>query len=222
AAVVAGQSVPLTLGSNITATGVISNNVQYRDVGVRLDVTPKISPDGKVYMRVFPEISSPVATQVNLGNGVLATAFNTQYVQTTVVAGDGETVAIGGMISTTDTKNENKVPWLGDLSSIGSLFRFRTQNKRKVELLVILTPHIVRSRAEADRILADEAKRIDWVLGSVLRIHGTSGMEPVLPPPGAGKGKGAADGRGGNCASGRCGSGGRRPGRGRSVGPGPG
>jgi type II secretory pathway component GspD/PulD (secretin) len=205
ATVVVGQSVPITLGSNITATGVISNNVQYRDVGVRLDVTPKITPDNKVYMRVFPEISSPVPTQVNLGNGVLATAFNTQYVQTTVLAGDGETVAIGGMISTTDTKNENKVPWLGDLSGIGALFRYRTQNKKKVELLVLMTPHIVRSRAEADRVLAEEATRIDWMLGSVLRIHGTSGMQPVIPPPGAGKGKGAADGRGGNCASGNCG-----------------
>src|SRR5262249_59684090 len=88
-----------------------------------------------------------------------------------------------GLISAKDTKSENKIPWVGDLPYLGALFRFRTQTKAKSELLVILTPHIVRNRADADRILAEESRRIDWCLGDVLRTHGTSGMEPVLPPP---------------------------------------
>src|SRR5262249_21318744 len=58
--------------------------------------------------------------------------------------------------------------------------------KQKRELIVIMTPHIVRSRQEGERILADESRRVDWVLSDVLKVHGTSGMEPVLPPLAAG------------------------------------
>jgi general secretion pathway protein D len=133
-------------------------------------------------MRVHPEISSVAASTINLGNGINATQFNDEFVDTTVVVEDGETVAIGGMISKHDIKIENKVPWLGDLPGIGSLFRFRQQDKNKTELLVILTPHIVRSRMDADQILAQESKRMDWTLGEVMRIHGSTGMEPILHP----------------------------------------
>jgi hypothetical protein len=197
ARVFAGQLFPITLGSTATATGVISATVQQQSVGVQLSVTPRISPDGKIIMRVTPEVSSTAPTNVMLGNGITATAVNQQTVDTTVIAGDGETVALGGLITKRDDKTENKVPWLGDLPGVGVLFRYRTQAKTKVELLIIMTPHIVRSRLDADRILANESRRIDWVVGDVLRIQGTSGMEPILPPPGAGPG--GAGGAGAAC-----------------------
>jgi type II secretion system protein D len=185
-----GQYFPYVTGSTVTTgvTGIptVVNTVNYRNIGVQLQVTPKIMPDGSVVMRVTPEISSPATTMVNLGNGVNATAFNTQTVDTTVIAMDGETVAIGGLISKRNEKNENKIPWVGDLPCVGTLFRYRNQIKTKTELLVILTPHVVRCAADRDRILAMEAKRMDWVLGDVLKIQGTSGMEPILPPPNPG------------------------------------
>ena len=180
AQIVVGQFVPYVTGAQISNLGTVTPIINYRDVGVILSVTPKISPDGKVFMRVRPEISSVAPSTINVGNGILATVFNNQFVETTVVAGDGETVAIGGLIAKTDNKNENKIPWLGDLPAVGALFRFRTQTKTKRELLVILTPHIIRSRLDADRILAEESKRIDWTLGDVLKFQGASGMEPVI------------------------------------------
>jgi hypothetical protein len=76
------------------------------------------------------------------------------------------------------------VPWLGDLPYLGAAFRFRTQVKSKNELMVILTPHVVRNRMEADRVLAEEAARMDWMVDDVTRYHGLSGMEPVLHPQG--------------------------------------
>src|SRR5262249_25966849 len=83
----------------------------------------------------------------------------------------------------------------GDLPGVGALFRFRSQTKMKRELLVILTPHIIRSRADADHILAEESKRMDWTLGDVLKFQGASGMEPVIQSrPGAAGG--------GDCPSG--------------------
>ena len=178
-----GQNVPIITSSNVTATGVISNNFDRLNVGVNLTVTPRINPDGTVLMRVTPEVSSIISTMVPLGNGIFGTSYNDQIVDTTVLAGDGETVAIGGLIQKSDHKNENKIPWFGDLPYLGSLFRYRTQAKTKTELMIILTPHIVRSRADADRILAEESRRMDWVLNDVVKTHGTSGLAPILPPP---------------------------------------
>src|SRR5207237_8748169 len=134
-------------------------------IGVDLTSTPRINPDGTVLLRVTPEVSSIISQAVPLGNGVFGTSYNDQLIDTTVLAGDGETVAIGGLIQKRDTKSENKVPWLGDLPYVGAAFRYRTQNKIKNELLFIMTPHIIRSRADADRMLAEEGRRMDWVLG---------------------------------------------------------
>jgi type II secretory pathway component GspD/PulD (secretin) len=175
-----GQDVPYVNTSNVTATGIISNSILYRPVGVILQVTPRISPDGGITMRVIPEVSSVSSTTVPLGNGNTATAFNTQHVETTVSVQDGETVAIGGLITNSDKRNDNKIPWLGDLPYVGALFRYRTEMKAKTELLVILTPRIVHSRGDMDRILAEEAQKMDWCLKDVVKIHGKTGMEPVL------------------------------------------
>jgi type II secretion system protein D len=176
-----GQSVPYLGDTATTATGIVTQAIARTTVGVNLAVTPRINPDGTVLMRVEPNISS-LGSTIPLGNGQTGQIFNLQDIQTTVLAGDGETVVIGGLITRKDQKNENKVPILGDLPYIGAAFRFRTQSKQKQELLVILTPHVVRSRAEADRILGEESKRIDWIIGDVTKVHVTTGMEPVLGP----------------------------------------
>ena len=179
-----GTSVPYSTGSAITGTGIVSNGISYRDTGVLLNVSPQISPDGRVLMRVQPEVSKLSPTTINLGNGVLAPQFDVQSVQTTVAVNDGDTVIIGGLISKSDTKNENKIPWVGDLPYVGAAFRFRTQVKVKKELLVILTPRVIRSKADMDRVMFEESRRMDWIVGDVVKTHGTSGMEPIMPTPG--------------------------------------
>jgi type II secretion system protein D len=192
ARVFVGQSVPYITGQTLLATGVVSNAIGRQDVGVELNVLPKITPDGRVIMRVVPTVSSISPTPVVITTGVTAPAFNTQTAETTVSIEDGQTVVLGGLISYKDTKAENKIPWFGDLPVIGALGRFRTETRAKQELLLILTPHIVRCRAEADHMLADESRRMDWVLGNVMKTHGGTGMEPVLqafgqmPPAGDG------------------------------------
>ncbi|MBY0228621.1 MAG: hypothetical protein K2W96_05005, partial [Gemmataceae bacterium] len=179
AQVAVGQRVPTVQGSNVTV-GVVTQNVIYEQVGVILNVIPKIAPDGKVTMRVTPNVSS-LGAQLSLGNGVTAPIFNQQIVDTTVTARDGETIAIGGLITRSDVKSENKVPWLGDLPVLGTAFRYRQSVKRKQELLVILTPKIVRNRMEAAKILAEHGGRMDWQLGDIVKTHGPAGMEPLFP-----------------------------------------
>jgi type II secretion system protein D len=187
ATMLVGQRYPYVSATNVT-TGIVTNTIAYQNVGVQLTVTPRISPEGKVLMRVTPEVSSVATTPVVLStaaNGApaqTAAAFNTQNVDTTVSAQDGETVVLGGLIVKNDNKTQNSIPWLGDLPVIGSLWRFRSDVKTKTELLVIMTPHIVRSRLDSERILCDEARKMDWTGVDVVKIHGGTGLECVLPP----------------------------------------
>ncbi len=161
----------------------MTTNIDRRQVGVLLQVTPTISPDGTILMRVVPEVSAAEPIPVSLGNGQLGTVLDIRHLETTILAQDGETVAIGGMISKKDSKSENKIPVLGDLPLLGAAFRFRTQTRMKTEVLIILTPHVVRCAADADVILAEESRRMDWVLGDMVKVHGTSGLDPIFGPP---------------------------------------
>src|SRR5262249_4865984 len=141
----------------VTGVPTITNSILYKEIGVLLQLTPKINPDGTIIMRVTPVVSSVSNTTVQISQGVFATSFPTQTVDTTVIAGDGESVVIGGLITRRNEKDENKIPWVGDLPGVGALFRYRQQRKAKTELIFILTPHIIRCREDADRVLAEES-----------------------------------------------------------------
>jgi type II secretion system protein D len=162
AAINIGQDFPIVSDTIVNAQGFVTQNIIRRNVGIILRVTPRISPDGRVLMRVFPEVSSVVPTPVPLGAQSNGTALNIQQVDTTVSVADGETVVIGGLITKRDSKSENKIPWLGDLPILGAAFRYRTQTQAKSELLVILTPRVVRSQADTQAILKTEGDRMHW------------------------------------------------------------
>jgi hypothetical protein len=110
---------------------------------------------------------------VQLSTNVFSQAFNVQQVETTVVGQDGETVMIGGLIAQRDQKTETKVPYFGDLPYIGAAFRYRTQVRQKTELMVILTPHIVRSQEDMDKVMCEEARRMNWIVSDIKKIHAT-------------------------------------------------
>src|SRR5262249_42210086 len=94
-----GKEVPIVTSTTLTATGLSQQNIDRRQVGVILRVTPRISPDGRILMRINPEVSSVDPVPVNLGNGNLGTSLDIQQIETTVSAVDGETVALGGLIT---------------------------------------------------------------------------------------------------------------------------
>jgi hypothetical protein len=175
-----GQNFPYLGNSTLTATGAAQQSIQYEPTGVTMRVTPRVNPDGKVLMRVEPQIESVTSSPVSLGNGVLAPAFNVQTVQTTVLASDGETIVLGGLIAKQDTRQENGIPYLKDIPYAGALFRYRTHTIQRREVIIIMTPHIVRSEYDHARILAEESARMKWCLPEVGRLHG-HGMEVMGP-----------------------------------------
>lgn len=184
AAIQIGSQVPIITGVNVTATAGVTNLVEQTQVGIILSVTPRISPDGYVIMQVTPQISSISPSTVDLGNGVLGTIIDVTAASTVISAMDGQTVVIGGLIQQSDTREERKVPWFGDLPYIGAAFRFRTESRERRELLILLTPRIVRNRIEAERVKREEAAKLNWFLSDAEAIHGPLGLEdfPPLPP----------------------------------------
>jgi len=132
--------------------------VQYLDVGVILQVTPQISPDGTVTMQVTQQANELLGFQ-NLGNTVQAPTVAQRYAQATIRVADGQTVILGGIISDSTSRSVSKVPVLGDLPLIGNLFRHTTVSKKKSELLVFLTPKVVRTPEEASALTRSEQEK---------------------------------------------------------------
>src|SRR5262249_27112569 len=98
-------------------------------------------------------------------------------VDTTVVAQDGETIILGGIISKRDARAETKIPVLGDIPYVGAAFRYRLRTHTRKELLIILTPHIVKCKADMDRVALEETQRLHWMLPDIMRTHGVQGRD---------------------------------------------
>ncbi|MCG8450700.1 MAG: type II and III secretion system protein [Pirellulales bacterium] len=127
------------LGYRITTTTQTSSleSVEFLDVGVVLTVTPRITRDGRVLMRIKPEVSNG---QIDPNTGL--PAEETTEVETDILLNSGQGMVIGGLIQETDSIIQSKVPWLGDLPYLGLLFQRRTQAKVRSEIVVTLLPHV--------------------------------------------------------------------------------
>lgn len=134
--------VPYTTTEVTAATPPISTTkVTYLSVGIKLTVTPTITSDGRISMRINPSVSqiSPTITAVAGG----APGIDTRSADTNVIVRDGETIVIGGLISDTQAESVFKVPLLGDIPILGYLFRKKTKTRDRRELLIFVTPRII-------------------------------------------------------------------------------
>jgi general secretion pathway protein D len=151
ATITVGQQVPLITGTRYDNFGNQINSISYQSVGIILRVTPFITSAGMVEMIVSPEISnlSDQTVAISTGtNSVGAPVINTRSADTVVVTPDGQTVVIGGLMQNTKTSTTSKIPLLGDIPGLGALFRRKVTNEAKTELLIFLTPQIVRTPSE--------------------------------------------------------------------------
>jgi general secretion pathway protein D len=154
-------SVPLAGGGDNNATLAQSNQIQYKDTGVTLEVTPRVNSNGMVIMDIL-QIVSGVVPQPTTGNtsvGVTTTAtINKKEIESTVAVKDGETLAMGGLIKTQNDNVKSGIPFLHELPGIGSLFGSTTRNEDRTELVVLITPRVVKTKQDA-RVVTDEFKR---------------------------------------------------------------
>jgi general secretion pathway protein D len=155
-----GENIPIitsrvqapTTGGTAVASGLSTSvNVERQDIGVTLRVTPQITEGDSLRLDIFQEISA-VNNEAPVGDvNQVGVTLRSRRVENTVVVKDGETVVVGGLIGDTYDDTITKVPWLGDIPILGWAFKTEKRALRKTNLLVFLTPHIVRDPLDLER-----------------------------------------------------------------------
>lgn len=158
--------VPIPSATNISTGGTQQTSVTYEDAGITLEVEPHINPDGFVQLKVKPEVSS-IGAPVQVSGDVQAATFNRTRLDTTITVKDGETIIIGGLIESSKTENEAKVPLMGDLPIVGQLFRSNDDSQRRKELLIVITATVLRTAEDAYRTSIAQRDKTDIIPESV-------------------------------------------------------
>lgn len=173
-----GKRVPRIYNASVTQVGSV-NGVLLENVGLILGVTPRISPEGMVVMEVDAEKSEidvvdpgiPVSVSAS-GAVIRSPIFNITTASTTVSANSGETIIIGGLITKSNNDTVRRVPYLSDIPVLGNLFRYDSSIAQRTELLIILTPYVIRGPEESARIKREEAAKMHWCAGDVVDVYG--------------------------------------------------
>jgi general secretion pathway protein D len=153
-----GDQVPIVTQQ---ATSVIDpdaplvNTVEYRDTGVILEIIPHVNSSGLVILDIIQEVSDVAET---VTSGIDSPTIQQRQVASTVVVQTGETVALGGLIRDRHTEGETGIPVLSEIPILGNLFKTTTNTDDRTELLILLTPRVVRNANDA-RVLTEELRR---------------------------------------------------------------
>ena len=141
-------------------------------------VTPRITPDGMIIMEIVAEKSEftgegvPVLIDGATGNVIESPIKDLSVVRTTVSVANNQTIVLGGMITKSDQTITRKVPWLGDLPILGKPFRYDSTSSLRTELLIFLTPRIIRHDADSEMIKQIEIERMTFTEEAAEEIHG--------------------------------------------------
>jgi general secretion pathway protein D len=153
-----GQNVPLITSSTSYNTGVAqTSNVERKDIGIDLKITPQISEGEYVKLDIYQEISAVIANTVK-AQDLITTK---RSAKTSVVVKDKETVVIGGLIQDQENETVSKIPLLGDIPGLGWLFKSVHKERTKTNLLIVLTPRIVRGTEEMTEVTGAQKKKFD-------------------------------------------------------------
>ena len=179
-----GQEVPIVTGTQATVTALSSGGqnvfqtIAQRDVGRILAIKPHVNEKRQVSLEIQLEVSDTLPSTTVTGTP----AFSKRTVQTSVVVEDGQSLLIGGIISTSSQDRRVGLPWLSKIPMLSWLFSQTTETADRTELFIMLTPHVVASPEEG-RVLTDEfRKRLDWLEEQIRKSRPTSGQRPVGGP----------------------------------------
>ena len=166
-----GNQVPVATQSAVSVddpSAPIVNAIQQLDTGVILSVTPRVNPGGLVIMEIDQEVSSAIETK---SSTIDSPTIKQSKITTTVAVQSGETVALGGLIQDSRTKITAGIPLLSRLPFIGALFGTKQDDTERTELLVLITPRVVRNQMEARRMTEELRRRVRAVqpLGERIR-----------------------------------------------------
>ena len=181
AEIVVGQNVPFVTGRQLSSS---NNNpfqtIERQDIGISLKVKPQINEGDNIKMEIEQEVSDVSNTSIT---GATDITTNKRSIKTTVLVEDGQTLVLGGLIDDKVNDSRDKVPFLGDIPLLGSLFRYRTSSKTKRNLMVFLHPTILRDPETADYY---SRSKYDELRSAQLGLFGedknaNSSNRPALP-----------------------------------------
>jgi general secretion pathway protein D len=187
-----GQVVPYITQSTLDLGGARTNSIEFQNVGLELLVRPRISPEDLVVMEVYAAKSQlgaiedgvPVSIAPN-GDAINAPIIDSISAETTISAVSGQTVVLSGLLTKRDRELHRRVPLIADIPLIGDLFKFDAKQVERAELLIVLTPHVIRSRHQSEMLKQVESSRISWCLSDVVDMHGAVGLRSRQDPLGA-------------------------------------
>ena len=141
-----GSEVPVPTGSSLTpvqsnGSSIFAQTIQYLDTGIILTVTPRVNASGIVTLNIAQEVSGAVP---NTTSDIVAPVVNKTAFQTTVILKDGQPLALGGIIETTDNYTRSRIPIIGDIPGLGTIFGSTSKNTSRKELVLLITPHVVQ------------------------------------------------------------------------------
>ena len=173
AKILIGDRVP-NITSTATSTGFVSENVQYLDVGLKVEMTPTITIDNEVAIKVSLEVSS-IAKQITTSSGTTAYQIGTRSASTVLRLKDGENQILAGLINNQDSRTFDKVPGLGDVPGLGHVFGNDSTDRSGDEIVLSITPRLVRNTPRPDASLAEFAS------GTDSSVRGADGPRPAAP-----------------------------------------
>ncbi len=170
ARIVVGENRPFQTRSTTDVSGGTFESFEYRDVAKTLKITPHITEDRLVRMQINLEVTT-INQAATLTTSSTLPVTNKRTVDTTVIVKDEQTIVIGGLIDDSTTDNENKVPALGDVPLLGWLFKNKSQENIKTNLYIFITPRVIKSPEEANRIFSGKKEQIDMIKEGSIKFH---------------------------------------------------
>ena len=179
AKVLIGDKIPIiTTTTTPGVAGFVSETVSYQDVGIKLEVEPKVYPDDDVSIRLNLEVSA-LGAQTKTASGTIAYQISTRNASTLLRLRDGETQLLAGLISSDERASTAGLPGLADVPVLGRLFSDQTNSHSKTELVLAITPHIVRGQPHLDA-----AESEAWVGTEMYqRLKPVGGRFDIETPP---------------------------------------
>jgi general secretion pathway protein D len=165
ASIEVGDQVPIATSTAvgvITANAPVVNTIQLLDTGIILRVTPRVGAGGLVLLDINQEVSSVVPTTSSTIN---SPTIQQRKINSSIAVQDGQTLAIGGLISDTRTRSRSGIPYLMDLPYVGPLFSLRNDQADRTELIVLITPRVVHDEHEADLVTEELRAKLPMIQG---------------------------------------------------------
>ena len=153
-----GAEVPVEAGESISAGGLSTTNIQYRDTGIGLLITPQINEDGVVNLIINQTLRSVDNSASGINNNPV---FNNQEITTTVVVKDGDNIVLGGLIQTDTEALNTGVPLLNRVPGLGNLFSYQQDNQERRELFIVLRPEVIDLNDQAGPQYSDILDRFN-------------------------------------------------------------